>query len=73
MKWCGGDRGGHCRDKCSSEAPSNCTFSRSSSLLKIAAPLNRLGGYYLSVISNTAFPNPKVLQISWGGLKYAMT
>ncbi|QBB71427.1 porin [Pseudolysobacter antarcticus] len=41
--------------------------------LPITEPFNGLGGYYLSVINNSAFPNPKVLQISWGGLKYAMT
>lgn len=41
--------------------------------LPITEPFNGLGGYCLSVISNTAFPNPKVLQISWGGLKYAVT
>ena len=41
--------------------------------LPITAPFAGLGGYYLSVLNNAAFPNPKVLQVSWGGLKYSIT
>jgi len=41
-------------------------------LLPIAAPFS-CSAACLGVIINTALPNPKVLQISWGGLKYAMT
>ncbi len=29
-----------------------------------------LGGYYLSILNNSAFPNPKVLQVSWAGVRY---
>ena len=36
------------------------------------APFAGLGGYYLSVISNTAFPTPKILQISWAGVRFAI-
>ncbi len=39
----------------------------------ITQPFSGLGGYYLSVINNTAFPKPKVLQASWGGLRYLIT
>lgn len=42
------------------------------SSLPITAPFAGLGGYYLSVISNTAFPTPKILQISWAGVRFAI-
>ncbi len=38
--------------------------------LPITAPFAGLGGYYLSVLNNLAFPRPRILQVSWGGLKY---
>ncbi len=49
----------------------HCRFENPS--LPITEPFAGLGGYYLSVLSNTAFPSPKVLQVSWGGLKYLIT
>jgi predicted porin len=39
----------------------------------ITTPFSGLGGYYLSVINNAAFPNDKVLQVSWAGLRYGIT
>jgi predicted porin len=30
-----------------------------------------IGGYKLAVVNNTAFPRNKVLQVYWGGVKYA--
>jgi len=30
-----------------------------------------IGGYKLAVVNNTAFPMNKVLQVAWGGFKYA--
>ncbi|MEI9984669.1 MAG: porin [Aliidongia sp.] len=39
----------------------------------LANDTSGLGGYLLSVVNNTAFTQNKVLQISWGGVKYAMT
>ena len=41
--------------------------------LPITAGFSGLGGYYVSVVNNTAYPNPKILQVSWGGLKYLFT
>jgi predicted porin len=38
--------------------------------LPITAPFSGLGGYDFSVVNNTAFPNPKILKVSWIGLKY---
>ena len=41
--------------------------------LPISEPFNGLGGYYLSVLNNTAYPHPRILQVAWGGLRYAIT
>jgi predicted porin len=32
-----------------------------------------LGGYLLGAVNNSAFPNPKVLQVYWTGLKYMLS
>jgi len=32
-----------------------------------------IGGYVLSSVNNTAYANHKILQISWGGVKYAVS
>ncbi|WP_249352565.1 MULTISPECIES: porin [unclassified Rudaea] len=39
----------------------------------LAAGFTGLGGYFFSFSNNAAFPRPKVLQASWGGLKYRIT
>ena len=39
----------------------------------LTAGFSGLGGYEISTVNNTAFPHPKVLQVSWGGLKYLLT
>ncbi len=36
----------------------------------LTAPFTGLGGYQVSVVNNTAFPNAKILQVYWAGLKY---
>lgn len=41
--------------------------------LPVAAGFSGLGGYYISVINNTAFAHAKVLRVSWIGLKYLIT
>ncbi|HZP67431.1 MAG TPA: porin [Rudaea sp.] len=41
--------------------------------LPIAAPITGLGGYYFGIVNDAAFPRPKILQVSWGGLKYLVT
>ncbi len=41
--------------------------------LPVAAGFSSLGGYYISVTNNTAFPHAKVLEVSWIGLKYLIT
>lgn len=41
--------------------------------LPITAPFSGLGGYYISVLNNTAFPNTKDFEVSWIGLKYLIT
>jgi predicted porin len=41
--------------------------------LPVAAGFAGLGGYYFSVVNNAAFPNPRVLEVSWAGLKYNIT
>ncbi len=41
--------------------------------LPVAAGFAGLGGYWISVTNNTAFPHPKVFQVSWVGLKYLIT
>ena len=39
----------------------------------LAAGIHALGGYELSFVNNTAFPHRRVLQASWGGVRYALT
>jgi len=41
--------------------------------LPVAAGFAGLGGYWVSVTNNAAFPHPKVFQVSWIGLKYLIT
>ena len=41
--------------------------------LPITEPFSGLGGYYLSVLNNSAYPHPRILQVSWGGLRYAFS
>jgi predicted porin len=41
--------------------------------LPILSPFSGLGGYFISVISNTAFPNDKILKSSWVGARYSFT
>ncbi len=41
--------------------------------LPVAAGFGGLGGYWISVTNNTAFPHAKVFQVSWIGLKYLIT
>jgi predicted porin len=38
--------------------------------LPLTIPFSGLDGYYLSILNNSAFPNPKVLQVSWAGVRY---
>jgi len=39
----------------------------------LEAGFSGLGGYLVSFTNNAAFPKPKVLQASWGGVKYLIT
>jgi predicted porin len=39
----------------------------------VLAPARTLGGYELSYVNNTAYTHHKILQISWVGLRYAVT
>jgi predicted porin len=41
--------------------------------LPVAAGFAGLGGYWIGVTNNTAFPHPRELEISWVGLKYLIT
>ncbi len=41
--------------------------------LPVAAGFAGLGGYWISVTNNTAFPHAKVFQVAWIGLKYLIT
>jgi predicted porin len=41
--------------------------------LPITAPFTGLGGYYMSVVNNAAFPRTKNLDVSWVGVKYLFT
>jgi len=41
--------------------------------LPVAAGFSGLGGYWVSVTNNAAFPRTKVLDITWLGLKYLIT
>jgi predicted porin len=38
----------------------------------LAAGFDDIGGYKLAFVNNTAFPNNKILQVYWTGLKYTM-
>jgi predicted porin len=39
----------------------------------LQAGFDDIGGYKLAFVSNTAFPNDKILQVYWAGIKYAIT
>jgi predicted porin len=39
----------------------------------LTAGTTTIGGYTLAVVSNTAYPNDKVLQVYWAGVKFAFT
>jgi predicted porin len=39
----------------------------------LAPGFDDIGGYKLAFVSNTAFPNDKILQVFWAGAKYAVT
>jgi predicted porin len=39
----------------------------------IVAGQNTIGGYILAVVSNTAYPSQKTLDVVWAGLKYRAT
>lgn len=41
--------------------------------LPLQAGISGLGGYALSFVNNSAFPHPRVLQASWGGVRYLLT
>jgi predicted porin len=47
------------------------SFANPSSPLPVG--FDDIGGYKLAVVNNTAFPNDKVLQVFWAGVKYAIT
>jgi len=47
------------------------TYSNPS--LPITSPFSGLGGYYVSIINNTAFPRDKDFSVTWLGLKYNIT
>lgn len=47
------------------------TFSNPS--LPVAAGFSGLGGYWISVTNNTAFPHDKKIDVSWVGAKYLIT
>ena len=38
----------------------------------LAAGFDDIGGYKLAFVSNTAFPNAKILQVFWAGVKFAV-
>ena len=39
----------------------------------LPAGYDDIGGYTLAFVNNAAFPNDKVLQVFWGGVKYSIT
>jgi len=47
------------------------SFANPSSPLPVG--FDDIGGYKLAFINNAAFPNDKVLQVFWGGVKYMIT
>jgi predicted porin len=38
----------------------------------LAAGFDNIGGYKLAFVNNTAFPNDKILQVFWAGVKYTV-
>ena len=41
--------------------------------LPLTVPFSGLGGYFISVLNNAAFPHDKKIDVSWGGAKYLIT
>jgi predicted porin len=41
--------------------------------LPLTADFSGQGGYFISVVNNSAFPNDKKIDVSWVGLKYLIT
>lgn len=41
--------------------------------LPLTVPFSGLGGYYISVLNNAAFPNDKKENVAWAGAKYLIT
>jgi predicted porin len=41
--------------------------------LPISSPFSGLGGYYFSIINNSAYTHPRVTQVSWLGARYAFS
>ena len=41
--------------------------------LPLSAGFSGLGGYLISAVNNSAFQHAKILQVSWGGVKYLIT
>ena len=39
----------------------------------LAAGFDDIGGYKLAFVNNTAFPNDKILQVYWAGVRYSVT
>jgi predicted porin len=39
---------------------------------QLAAGFDDIGGYKLAFVNNTAFPNDKILQVYWAGVKYSV-
>ena len=39
----------------------------------LSAGFNDIGGYLLAYVNNTAYNNPKILQVYWTGARYAVT
>jgi len=47
------------------------SFANPSSPLPVG--FDDIGGYKLAFVNNAAFPNDKILQVFWGGVKYMIT
>jgi len=47
------------------------SFANPSSPLPVG--FDDIGGYTLAFVNNAAFPNDKILQVFWGGVKYSIT
>jgi predicted porin len=41
--------------------------------LPLTVPFSGLGGYFISVLNNAAFPHDKTIDVSWAGVKYLIT